>query len=90
MAGNGEVPSLIGVASRVNLADFTIIVRSGKGQMPAHPGLDAAAINTLYTFLSNGGGRGGGGFGGRVELMVRRSRVPWWPMAALLTGSTRR
>jgi quinoprotein glucose dehydrogenase len=59
LAGAGDVPALNGIAARVTLADFGIIVRSGKGQMPAFPNMTAAEVNTIYTFLAGGGGRGG-------------------------------
>jgi quinoprotein glucose dehydrogenase len=59
LAGGGDIPGLAGIASRINLADFSLVVRSGKGQMPAFPALNASDVNTLYTFLSGGGGRAG-------------------------------
>ena len=56
LAGSAEAPSLAGVASRINLSDFIMLVLSGKGQMPAHPDLNPDAVNTLYNYLSNAGG----------------------------------
>jgi quinoprotein glucose dehydrogenase len=55
------------MGSRLTLADFKLIMVSGKGQMPARPDLNDTVVNTLYAFLSNNaGGRGGrGGAGGR-------------------------
>jgi quinoprotein glucose dehydrogenase len=35
-----------------------MIVASGKGQMPAHPDLDAAAVDTLYNYLASASGGG--------------------------------
>jgi quinoprotein glucose dehydrogenase len=58
-AGSGDAPSLAGVASRLNLEEFTMIVVSGKGQMPAHPDLNAAEVDALYTYLSNAGAAAG-------------------------------
>lgn len=58
LAGSAEAPSLAGVTSRLTLPDFTMIVVSGKGQMPAHPGLDADAVKALYNYLA-GPGSGG-------------------------------
>jgi quinoprotein glucose dehydrogenase len=63
LAGAGDVPSLIGVTSRITLADFKLIMVSGKGQMPARPDLNDTVVQTLYTFLS-GGARGRGARGG--------------------------
>jgi quinoprotein glucose dehydrogenase len=61
LAGSGEAPSLAGITSRITLPDFTVIVAGGKGQMPAHPNLDAAAVEALYTYLANAGGAGDAG-----------------------------
>src|SRR6202035_3340200 len=63
LAGAGDVPSLIGVTSRITLADFKLIMVSGKGQMPARPDLNDTVVQTLYSFLS-GGARGRGARGG--------------------------
>jgi quinoprotein glucose dehydrogenase len=65
MAGTPSVPSLVGVTSRISSEEFNLVVTTGKGQMPAFQNLNAAAVNTLYTAISNAGGRGGGGRGGR-------------------------
>jgi quinoprotein glucose dehydrogenase len=58
LAGSGEAPSLAGVASRLTHSEFSMIVLSGKGQMPAHPDLSAESLDSLYTYLSNAGGAG--------------------------------
>lgn len=64
LAGSGGAPSLVGITSRVGLAEFKLIMVSGKGQMPARPDLNDADVNALYTFLSGAGAGGRGGFGG--------------------------
>ncbi len=58
LAGSVEVPPLAGVTSRLTLPEFRMIVASGKGQMPAHPDLDAAAVDTLYNYLASASGGG--------------------------------
>jgi quinoprotein glucose dehydrogenase len=58
LAGSVEVPPLTGVTSRITLPEFKMIVASGKGQMPAHPDLDAAAVDTLYNYLASASGGG--------------------------------
>jgi quinoprotein glucose dehydrogenase len=58
LAGSVEVPPLAGVTSRITLPEFKMIVASGKGQMPAHPDLDAAAVDTLYNYLASASGGG--------------------------------
>ena len=68
LAGSGDIPALANIGSRMNLADFSLVVRSGKGQMPAFPQVNTAAADTLYNFLNGaaaGAGRGGPGGGGR-------------------------
>ena len=46
--GSPTVPSMVGLANRMRVEDFRVIVGLGKGEMPAFPSLDPPAINALY------------------------------------------
>jgi quinoprotein glucose dehydrogenase len=62
------MPSLVGVASRLNAAQIRAMVLEGKGQMPAYHQFSGTEVDALVAFLAaadaGGGGRGGRG-GGR-------------------------
>ena len=47
-------PSLLQLGSRVNFNDFTNIVLSGKGEMPASPHLNEKMLKNLYKYLNEG------------------------------------
>ena len=49
-AGPGP-PPLAGIGARLAPDSFRATVRSGKGEMPAFPGLDDAAVKGLYDYL---------------------------------------
>ena len=55
-------PPLAGIGKRLAFDSFRLTVRSGRGEMPAFPDLDGAALTTLFAFLGSpdGTGRGGG------------------------------
>jgi quinoprotein glucose dehydrogenase len=67
--GSPTVPSLVGIADRMRFEDFRVVVSAGKGEMPAFPAIDLAAMNALYAFLG-GGGRGRGAGPGAPDLPV--------------------
>ena len=70
--GSPTVPTLVGMANRIRIEDFRVVVGAGKGEMPAFPLLSAGDINALYAFLGEGGvGRGrGAGPGAGADLPV--------------------
>jgi quinoprotein glucose dehydrogenase len=60
-------PRLAGINSRLGFDAFRLVVLSGRGQMPAFPDLDDAALNALFEYLGNpGGGRASRG-GARTQ-----------------------
>ncbi len=52
-AGQGDVPSLIGVTDRLSHDDFQEVVQNGKGMMPGFQMVSAGMLNNLQMFLSN-------------------------------------
>jgi quinoprotein glucose dehydrogenase len=63
--GSAVAPSLVDLFSQLNLDDFHQVVSTGKGDMPAFPNLDGAAINALYAYLANPEGERRPGPGGQ-------------------------
>jgi quinoprotein glucose dehydrogenase len=55
--GSAGVPSLVDIFSELNLDDFQHLVASGKGDMPAFPGLTAENTSALYAYLVNPSGQ---------------------------------
>jgi quinoprotein glucose dehydrogenase len=51
--GSAIAPSLVGVASRLKLEDFELLMASGRGQMPAFSWLTSASVNSLFAYLAN-------------------------------------
>jgi quinoprotein glucose dehydrogenase len=78
--GSAVAPSLTDLFSQLNLDDFHQIVSTGKGDMPAFPNLDGAAINALYAYLVNPSGERRLGSGGR-------SSEPAPPLGGPVVGS---
>jgi quinoprotein glucose dehydrogenase len=63
-AGQAGMPSLVGVAARLNASQMRTMILEGKGQMPGFHQLTGTEVDALVTFLSTadaGGGRGRGG-----------------------------
>ncbi len=46
-------PPLAGIGTRLSLDSFRLTVRSGRGEMPAFPDLDDAAVKGLFKYLGN-------------------------------------
>ena len=51
--GTGGAPSLTDIGSQLNLDSFKQLVMSGRGDMPAFPGLDSAQLQRLYSYITN-------------------------------------
>jgi quinoprotein glucose dehydrogenase len=54
--GSGGVPSLVRVAARLNVDALAQLVATGKGEMPAFPGLPPADVKALYAYLAEADG----------------------------------
>ena len=48
--GSGVAPSLVGVTKQMDAQDFTELLSTGRGQMPAFPNLDRSAV---FSYLAN-------------------------------------
>ncbi len=55
--GSATAPSLRELFSKLNLDDFQQVLRTGKGEMPAFPGLSPANIDSVYSYLVNPEGK---------------------------------
>jgi quinoprotein glucose dehydrogenase len=60
LEGAGVAPPLGGIGARLTAQQFGNLVRTGRGEMPAFGDLDNASMTTLYSYLSDTGGRRGG------------------------------
>lgn len=49
-----QIPSLIGISSKLKAEALTTIIRQGAGRMPAFPNLSSADLTALIQFLSSG------------------------------------
>jgi quinoprotein glucose dehydrogenase len=50
--GIGTAPPLIGIGGQVSLDNFSQLVASGRGDMPAFPGLNRMQLDRLFAFLT--------------------------------------
>ncbi len=55
LEGNPSFPMLVGLGSRLSVAQTTDLIHSGKGRMPAMPALQGDALEALLRFLGVGG-----------------------------------
>jgi quinoprotein glucose dehydrogenase len=51
-AGSGNAPSLLDTGRRLSFGDVRHVILTGRGEMPAFPALDSAAIADLYRYLA--------------------------------------
>ncbi len=55
LEGNPSFPMLVGLGSRLSVAQTTDLIHSGKGRMPPMPALQGDALEALLRFLGVGG-----------------------------------
>jgi quinoprotein glucose dehydrogenase len=72
-AGVGQIPSLIGVTSRMGADVIRTTILNGAGQMPGFGNLSDSDLNQLFAFLAGAEAGGRGGRGGRGMAAPARS-----------------